>query len=142
MYTKRLKITAENYEQLRTVAGLLPKHAKGNDSVREALNISAGTWHYLRKSNDFKDFKNLRAQHNDARVVVKKGEWTKIPKSDGIITLDAPQPHHANQIVPGLDARAICASIDKNTAAILKLVEAWQNKPATIAAGKKPWFTS
>lgn len=149
--TPRTKITKDNYNRFKEVADVLPKHKKGNDSVRAALNISAGTWHYLRKSKDYKEFAYLQKHHNDARVVVKKGEFTHIPEGDGQMTLameGAPAPRPASQLVPNLDARAICASIDKNTDAILKLVEAWQTKsvPAIVKDGvfeqpaKKGWL--
>jgi hypothetical protein len=148
MRTTRLKITAENYDGLKRIATTLPKRAKGNSAIRETLNISAGTWHYLKKSKDFEDFEEMQKHHNDGRITLKNSKL-KYPKEDGFVSLgDAPQPRPEHQIIPSLDARAICSSIDKNTHAILKLVEAWQTKsvPPVVKDGtfeqpvKKGWL--
>jgi hypothetical protein len=128
MRTNRLKITPDNYGVLSTAVKSLPKHAKGNDAVREAMNVSAGTWSYLRQSDSFENFKELSK--------FKKAPQTNEPGQE-ILTLETPQPQPRPErpIVPSLDARAICASLDKQTAAILKLADAWESTPK-----KKKWL--
>lgn len=117
---ERLKITRNNYDGLKKVADTLPKFAKGNDAVREALNVSSGSWHYLRKSTDYDDFKKLQVR-NESPIKPRESIDLGIPKAP-----EAPMPS---------DMVVIAMELHQINKTLIRLCEAWENTPA-----KKSWL--
>lgn len=122
----RLKITPENYEGLRKMVGVLPKYSKGNDAVREAMNISSGTWHYLRNSNDYEHFKKLKA------AAAPKPEQLQLA-TDGVVK---PRPSMVEfPTAPVVVTNEVAEELRNLNKTLIRLCVAWESSPT-----KKGWL--
>lgn len=117
MRTKRTKITAKNYDVLHTTVNAVKKHGKGNGAVREALNLSAGTWSYLQRSDSYENYVDLRNESMEPKPVEAE-EPTKI------------------EVVEKVDGLALLtAELAKVNSTLLRMCMAWEATPQ-----KKNWL--
>ena len=73
MRKSRLKITKDNFDSYKLLITSLPKHQKGNSLIRESLNISEGTWSYIRQSDTYAEFAKRSSAAHSKKTVLKKG---------------------------------------------------------------------
>lgn len=121
----RAKITKDNYEGLSAIAKAHPKN-QSSVVIREALNVSSGTWSYLARSKDFNDFMNFRKEESKQALA----RYNKVQKK-----LDPQAPADPNKF-EGITATHKVIT-DKSDAQLLtriavaleRLADAWE-KPA------------
>ena len=125
MRTRRLKITKDNYASIKAVQNQLPKHHKGNDTIREALNISGGSWSYLRQSNTYEEFVELRRATTKSASVEQVVESPSISGTSDSYTLVriADSIEGINETLKHIDLT------------LVRLCMAWENTPQ-----KKGWL--
>lgn len=117
--TKRMEITAENYQGIKNVVDQIPAGKKGNETIRNALNLSTGKWQDLRKSTDYASYEVLR----QARIDYVKN----LKKSEPVVVVPAEETTPpVNELVVALN------NINES---LIRLCEAWESTPS-----KKGWL--
>ena len=125
MRTRRLKVTADNYITLKSIMERIPKHAKGNDEIREALNVSSGTWSYLRNSESYEEFVKMRSE---ADKPVEKA----VENTNPSISI-ASDSYSFNRIAEATER--IADKLDRIDRTLIRMCVAWESTPQ-----KKGWL--
>lgn len=121
----RTKITKDNYEGLSAIAKAHPKN-QSSIVIREALNVSSGTWSYLARSKDYNDFMNFRKEESKQALA----RYNKVHKK-----LDPQAPADPNKFEGVVtthkvtDTTATLQALVRIANAVERLADAWE-KPA------------